>query len=92
MKCINCDRDYPELSHLDLCDFCQQEHDKLSMNKDSNLVNVERNVLMQNTWVSGIRKEDSVGNTLDTGGSTASFWRNIFLIIVIMVIIVLISI
>lgn len=92
MKCINCDLDYPQLSHLDLCDSCQNEHDKLSMNNNTNMVNVERNVLMQNTWVSGIRDEDSIGNTMDTEGSSLSFWRNIFIMIVLMVVIVLISI
>ena len=92
MRCINCDRDYPQLSHLDLCDFCQNEHEKLSMGEDATMVNVERNVLMQNTWVSGVRKEDSIGNTMDHGGSAQPFWRNIFFMIVIMVVIVLISI
>ncbi len=92
MRCINCDQDYPQLSHLDLCDFCQDEHEKLSMTENSNMVNVERNVLMQNTWVSGVRKDDSIGDNIDQEGSTVPFWRNIFFIIVVMIVIVLISI
>jgi hypothetical protein len=92
MKCINCDLDYPQLSHLDLCDFCQNEHDRLSMNDVSKLVNVERNVLMQNTWVSGMRDEESIGDTIDQEGSALPFWRNISMMIVVMVVIVLVSI